>query len=113
MPALSSYTRRGQNNPWGRPFYSEASGATATPIPSPEPDPVSGPYMAFGTEFCIRPSDCMIGFNIDGDPPPDLWASKAEICASPELEDRVKLAISAQLEADGCGQLPCHDQLNP
>lgn len=74
--------------------------------PVEPPNPVKGPYMAFGTEFWINTDNCYVGFDVDSDPDPDIWMSGQEVCES-DIEDRIKMAINAQLIADGCPGLPC------
>jgi hypothetical protein len=83
------------------------------PIIVPEPEyEVKGPYQAGETMFFIqkfRPDldkECMIWLDVDSDPDPDLALTKQQICES-EIDDQAKLAIHAQLEADGCGGLLC------
>ena len=74
--------------------------------PVEPPNPVKGPYMAGDTKFWINTDNCMVGFDVDSDPEADIWMSGQEVCES-DIEDMVKMAIDAQLQADGCPGLPC------
>lgn len=114
MPALDNYTWR-QRNPydWANPLSKDAgtsgaAGGVGGGAPQPQ---IDGPFMAFGTTFWVRTADCSVGFNVDADPDPDIWQSKQQICDNPDLQNRVKLAISVQLEALNCGPLPCVEGL--
>ena len=95
--------------------YEEAELTGAGPAPggviTPPAFEVRGPYNAFGTKFFVQKfadasKECMVWLDVDSDPDPDLALSKLQVCES-SLSDRVKLAIHAQLEADGCSGLPC------
>jgi hypothetical protein len=76
-------------------------------VEPPLPD-VSGPYLADGAEFWINSKTCKVAFNIDDDAEPDIWLTKRGVCKA-DISDTLKLAVSAQLEALGCGTLPCVD----
>jgi hypothetical protein len=89
-----------------------AGGGIIIEPPVPPEYVVKGPYQAGETVFFIqkfRPDlgkECMVWLDVDSDPDPDLALTKQQICES-EIDDQAKLAIHAQLEADGCGGLPC------
>jgi len=93
-------------------LYEEAEltgGGTAIargPVNPIEPDPVKGPYASGSTDFWIDTQQCMVGFDVDSDPEPDIWLTPQEVCDA-KIEDSVKIGINAQLIADGCDGLPC------
>lgn len=84
-----------------------SGGIVLMPESQPVPNPVKGPFMAFGKEFWINTDTKKIGFDVDSDPEPELWVTGLNICDAQGIEDRVKLAINAQLEALGLPSLPC------
>ena len=72
---------------------------------------VRGPYQSGATTFFIQKfastaEECKVWLDVDSDPDPDIALTKMQICES-DIEDAVKLDIDAQLQADGCGGLPC------
>lgn len=81
------------------------SGAVGGSVAPSEPD-VTGPYMGGRTKFWINKDGCLTGFDLDDDGDPDQWMTKQEVCDA-DLTKVATKAISAQLEALGCGELPC------
>ena len=82
-------------------------------IPPSAPDfVVLGPYQAGETKFFIQKfradlnKECMVWLDVDSDPDPDVALTKQAICES-DINDQAKMAIDAQLKADGCTGLPC------
>ena len=67
---------------------------------------MSGVTKFFIQKFTDPMKECMIWLDVDSDPDPDLALTKQQVCES-MIEDSAKMAIDAQLQADGCGGLPC------
>lgn len=91
------------------------TGSTGTGGPTLPTFEVLGPYMYGDTKFFIQKfmdgSECRVWFDVDSDPDPDVSVSKQEVCDS-DIEDGAKAAVNAQLNANGCGPLPCASSLS-
>lgn len=61
---------------------------------------IIGPYEVDGIEFFVRTIDWAIGFNIDNDPPADIWLTPQEL-EEAGIEPNQKLAMKQRLIENG------------
>lgn len=71
--------------------------------PEPGGDPV-GPFQAYGTDFWVKKDHHgvgYVGFDTHNDGEPDEWKTWDQVRDDPNIDQRVKDAIEAQLDSFG------------
>ena len=98
MPALDSYTRRGQNNPWGRPFYGEAGPATIASVP------VYLGTLPDGGQYAWLRTGCELGLGTTNNVDEATWVPTSFISelAGTTDQDKVWLAANVKAQAPQC-----------